>query len=660
MRRALSFLAIAAFSATVTFAAQRGGGGANETAATNPFAGNAQAVEEGRDIYNRTCTTCHGPDGAGGEMGPALGVPARRYAQGTDAQIFDAIKSGIRGTSMPAFGSRLPDNDIWKVTAYIRGLRGTAIDAPAAGDVALGEQIFWGKGECANCHVVRGKGGLIGPDLTNLAGTRKTASIVDALTKPLHRVFGDGGAIPRILIPNATYQPVRVTTADGKVITGVLKNEDSYSLQVMGSDNQLHMFDRAKIKLVYETKTLMPTDYDKRLSPDEFRNLVAYLTRLHVPAPASPTGRGGADPPAPTADYFVFVGSYTNPTPTTSSGAKGIYGFRFDTKTGTLSPLGLAAATINPAHVWAHPNGKFLYAANWETGDKIVGDTVSAFAIDQKSGALNLLNKVSAHGDRANQVVLDPGGRVAIAVTYNSGTVTAYGVESDGKLSEGFYTDQHSGAPLSPRQPGPRAHGVVFSKDSRFAYVAELGLDRVYSYRLDTIKRTMTPFDPAYVSLKGGSGPRRLQLHPNGRFLYVNHETDSAVSVFEVNGGSLKEIQSASTLPADYKGNNSTAEIQIDAEGRFLYVTNRGHDSIAVYAVDSTKGTLTPTEHVPSLGKTPRNITIDPTNEYLISANQGSDNIVVFRIDHRTGHLTPTGSQQAVPQAGGLAFVKAQ
>jgi 6-phosphogluconolactonase len=651
MKRTLLAFAITIVVASLTLTAQRG--------PANPFLGNSQAIDEGRQIYDRSCTTCHGPNGAGGEMGPALGAPARRYAQGTDAQIFDAIKSGVRATPMPPFGNQLPDADIWKVTAYIRGLRGTAIDAPAAGDAARGEQIFWGKGECGNCHVVSSKGGLIGPDLTNLAGTRKTVSIVDALTRPLHKVFGDGGAIPRILIPNATYQPVRVTAADGTVITGVLKNEDSYSLQVMGTDNELHMFDRAKVKVVYETKTLMPTDYDKRLAPDEFKNLLAYLTRLHVPAPAVPSGRGGGGPAPAAGDFFVFVGSYTKPTPATTSGSKGIYGFRFDSKTGTLMPLGVAAETVNPAHVWAHPNGKFLYAANWETGDK-VGDTVSAFAIDHKTGTLNLINKVSAHGDRANQVVLDPSGTVAVTVTYNSGTVTAYGVEADGKLSEGFYTDQHAGPPLSPRQPGPRAHGVVFSKDSRFAYVAELGLDRVYSYRLDTARRTMTPFDPPYVNLKGGSGPRRLQLHPNGRFLYVNHETDSAVSVFEVSGGSLKEIQSLSTLPADYKGNNSTAEIQIDAEGKFLYVTNRGHDSIAVYTVDPAKGTLTMTENVPSLGRTPRNITIDPTNEYLISANQGGENIVVFRIDHKTGHLTPTGSQQPVPQAGGLAFVKAQ
>ena len=191
-------------------------------------------------------------------------------------------------------------------------------------------------------------------------------------------------------------------------------------------------------------------------------------------------------------------------------------------------------------------------------------------------------------------------------------------------------------------------------------YVAELGLDRVYSYRIDPAKRFVAPFDPPYVTLKGGSGPRRLQLHPNGRFLYVNHETDSMVSVFEVSGGSLKEIQSLSTLPADHKGNNTTAEIQIDRDGKFLYVSNRGHDSVTLYTIDPTKGTLTYVENIPTLGRTPRNITIDPTNDYLFAANQGGDNVVVFRIDHKTGHLTPTGTQVQISQPGGIHFVKAQ
>jgi 6-phosphogluconolactonase len=358
-------------------------------------------------------------------------------------------------------------------------------------------------------------------------------------------------------------------------------------------------------------------------------------------------------------DYFVYAGSYTNPTPTTTSASKGIYAWRFDSKTGALTPIGLVAETVNPAHVWGHPNGAFLYAANWEDGTP--GDHVSAFAIDRHTGKLTLVNKVSAKGDRANQVVLDPSGKLAATVTYNSGTFSVFGVEPNGKLTEAFYTDQHTGKPLSEKQPGPKAHGIVFSKDSRLVYVAELGLDRLYVYRVDPVKRTATPADPPFVAMNtGGSGPRRLQLHPNGKFLYVNHETDSKVSVFEVNGANLKQIQTLSTIPADHKGNNTTAEIQIDQTGKWLYVTNRGHDSIAHYAVDPAKGTLTLVGHTPSGGRTPRNITIDPTNQYLIAANQNGDNIVVFKIDAKTGSLTPTGATGQVPQPGGLFFVKAQ
>jgi len=360
----------------------------------------------------------------------------------------------------------------------------------------------------------------------------------------------------------------------------------------------------------------------------------------------------------PANDDLVFVGSYTHPTLTTTSASKGIYAFRFDSKTGALTPLGLAVEAVNPAHVWASSNGKYLYAVSWQNPDKM--DTVTAYAIDHKSGKLTLINKVSAKGDLANQVVLDPSGKLAATVTYNSGTFTVYAVAATGRLSEPFYTDQHTGKPLSPRQPGPKAHGIAFSKDTRFVYVAELGLDRVYSYHVDAAKHAVTPLNPPYVEVPAGSGPRRLQLHPNGRFLYVNHETDSKVTVFEINNGALKAVQTLSTLPADYKGNNSTAEIQIDKEGKWLYVSNRGHDSLALYSVDPANGTLTFVEHIPSLGRTPRNLTIDPTNEYLFCANQTGENVVVFRIDHKTGHLTPTGAKESVPQAAGIAVVKAQ
>src|SRR6185295_11367158 len=231
--------------------------------------------------------------------------------------------------------------------------------------------------------------------------------------------------------------------------------------------------------------------------------------------------------------------------------------------------LGVAAEIANPAHVWASPNGKYLYSVTWQSPDKI--DTVSAYSINHATGMLTLINKVPAKGDLANEVVLDPSGKLAGTVTYNSGTFTLFGVEADGRLSQPFYTDQHTGKPLSPRQPGPKAHGIAFSKDSKFAYVAELGLDRVYTYRIDAANHTVTPLEPPFVNLPGGSGPRRLQLHPNGRFLYANHETDSKVTVFEIHEGRLKALQTISTRPEEYTANNSTAEIQIDREGKWLY-----------------------------------------------------------------------------------------
>lgn len=252
-------------------------------AQTNPYANNAAAIDEGRELFNSNCTGCHGPNGAAGEFGPGLAIPGRSYARNSDAQIFDAIQHGIAGTPMPAQQGKLSDDQIWKITAYVKGLRGTAIDAPAPGDVAAGEAIFWGKGNCGTCHMVNGRGSIVGPDLSQLASLRKTNSIIDALTKEQHRVYGPGGAQPHLLTPLPVWRVVDVTTSDGRAVRGVLRNEDSFSLQVMGLDQQLHLFDRSKVKVVYEAGGLMPSDYDKRLAKDEFNNLLAYLTRLGTP-----------------------------------------------------------------------------------------------------------------------------------------------------------------------------------------------------------------------------------------------------------------------------------------------------------------------------------------------------------------------------------------
>jgi cytochrome c oxidase cbb3-type subunit III len=250
----------------------------------NPFAANPQAIAEGRELYNRTCTVCHGYDGTPGERGPALSASGRRYLKTSDQDIFDAIRKGIPGTLMPATG--LAETDAWKVAAYIRSLRGTAIDAPAPGDVPHGEQIFWGKGACGNCHMLRGRGGLLGPDLSNLAGRRKLYSIRDALTKTEHLVATDGGSHELSLAPLNTYRAIRVVTRDGKTFSGVLMNEENFSIQIMGSDNELHMFARDELReVVYEPKSLMPTDYDKRLTSEEFQDLLAFLSHQAVSRP---------------------------------------------------------------------------------------------------------------------------------------------------------------------------------------------------------------------------------------------------------------------------------------------------------------------------------------------------------------------------------------
>jgi 6-phosphogluconolactonase len=365
-------------------------------------------------------------------------------------------------------------------------------------------------------------------------------------------------------------------------------------------------------------------------------------------------------------DYFLYVGSYTDK-PSTS---QGIYAWRFEPSSGNVTSLGLVAETINPAYVSATPDGRFLYAVNWQTPEAAKDDTVSAYAINRKTGALTFLNKASAGGGLPNQVIVDPRGKFAMVTNYgfhghdaahNNSSLAALAIQADGKLAAPFYVDHHTGAASIPRQAsGAHTHGVIFTKDDRFAFVAELGLDRVYVYRVEAGKPAVTPADPPFVTLSAGSGPRRLAFSPNEKFLYVNHETDSKVSVFAVDRGALQEIQQISTLPADFTGRNTTAEIQMDKAGRFLYVSNRGANSIAVYAVDAGKGTLTLREFVPSLGQSPRNLRFDPTGRYFFAANQFSNNVVIFSVDAQSGHLTPTGKQLQMGQPASMFLVKSE
>lgn len=353
-------------------------------------------------------------------------------------------------------------------------------------------------------------------------------------------------------------------------------------------------------------------------------------------------------------DYFAYIGTFTN------QKSKGIYAWRFHPATGQLTPAGLVAETASPSFLAVHPNQRFLYSVNEVSdyqGQK--SGSVSAFSIDRTTGRLTLLNTVSSRGPGPCHLALDGKGKCLLAANYAGGSIAAFPVKADGRLDEASAFFQHNGAVALPeRQGGPHAHCAMVSPDSRFALVADLGLDQVLVYRLNAARALLQPSDPPFAKVRAGAGPRHLVFHPNGRLVYLINEIGSTITSFSYDAaaGALHELQTVSTLPADFRGTNNTAEIAIHPSGKFLYGSNRGHDSIAVFAVDAG-GKLDPIQSVSTQGKTPRNFAIDPTGAYLLAANQNSDSVVVFRIDPLSGKLAATGVTIEAPSPVCIAFV---
>lgn len=334
-------------------------------------------------------------------------------------------------------------------------------------------------------------------------------------------------------------------------------------------------------------------------------------------------------------DVTAYVGTYTR------GKSKGIYAWRFNPASGKLTSIGLAAETSNPSFLAVHPNHRFLYAVN-ETAK----GTVSAFSIDAASGKLTALNSAPTRGDGPCHLAVDHSGKFLFAANYGSGSTIVLPINSDGSLGEATAFVQHAGSSVNKqRQNGPHAHCVTQSPDGHFLLVEDLGLDEVLVYRFDAAKGTLTPNDPPFAKLPPGTGPRHLAFSPNGRFAYVVGEMFSNVTAFHYNAarGALDSFQTISMLPDDFKGNNSGAEIVVHPSGKFVYGSNRGDNSVAVFAIDPSKGTLTARDRVSTNGKTPRSIAIDPTGGYLFAAHQDSDSIVVFRIDQKTGVPKATG-----------------
>ena len=354
----------------------------------------------------------------------------------------------------------------------------------------------------------------------------------------------------------------------------------------------------------------------------------------------------------------VYFGTYTWKKP-----SKGIYMSCLDLADGSLRPIELAAELTSPSFLTLHPSRPLLYAVG-EIGSfagKKAG-AVSALAVDAKTGKLTLLNQQPSGGAGPCHVAVDRGGRNVLVANYSGGSIACLPIRADGSLDEPSSIVQHQGSGFDPkRQQGPHAHSIGADPAGRFVLAADLGLDKLFVYRLDAAGK-LTANDPPYGKVAPGAGPRHFAFHPSGRFVYVINEMHSTVTAFRYDAarGAMEQLQTISTLPAGFAGPSTTAEIEIHPSGKFLYGSNRGHDSIAAFTIDQGTGRLQPGGHTSTQGRAPRNFAIDPTGAYLVAANQDSDNVVVFRIDGASGALRPTGQSLSVPLPVCVTFARAE
>ncbi len=354
---------------------------------------------------------------------------------------------------------------------------------------------------------------------------------------------------------------------------------------------------------------------------------------------------------------LVYVGTYTGPK------SQGIYQFQLDLAGGKCTSPVLAAEVKNPSFLAIHPTTKYLYAVS-EISDPAKGRTggVSAFTLDRATGKLTALNAQSSGGAGPCHLVVDPSGRSVLVANYGGGSVAALPIDADGTLRPAAAKIQHTGSSVNPsRQKEPHAHSINVDPTDRFAIAADLGLDKLLVYRFDPASSSLSANDPPSAAVPPGSGPRHFAFHPDGKFAYAINEILCTLTAFAYDGqrGVLTALETVTTLPAGetLKPEYSTAEVQVHPSGKFVYGSNRGHDSISVFAVDPQRGKLTPVQNQPTLGKTPRGFGIDPTGQFLLAGNQDSHTITVFRIDAQTGRLSPTGQQVEVGTPVCVKFV---
>src|SRR5215813_10412954 len=355
-----------------------------------------------------------------------------------------------------------------------------------------------------------------------------------------------------------------------------------------------------------------------------------------------------------TKELLLYVGTYTN------GKSEGIYVYRMDPASGELKSAATVKGVSNPSFLAIDPKRRFLYAAN-ESGEFAgrKGGGVTAFAIDQETGDLRKLNEQHSPGVPCH-VSVHPSGRFVLAANYGGGNVVIYPVRADGGLGAASDVAQHSGKGGDPkRQDGPHAHCVILDAAGRYAFAPDLGIDKVMIYRNDVKNGKFIP--NGFAATKAGAGPRHFDFHPSGKFAYVINELDSTLTAFAYDNakGALTESQTVSTLPPDFSGPNSCADVHVHPSGRFVYGSNRGHDSVVAFAIDQSTGKLNLIGHESTRGKWPRNFAVDPAGAFLLAANQNTDNVVSFRIDQQTGKLTATGQTTEIPSPVCLKFIPA-
>lgn len=355
--------------------------------------------------------------------------------------------------------------------------------------------------------------------------------------------------------------------------------------------------------------------------------------------------------PVLAAEPVVFVSAF-------ASGEKtGIHAFGFDLEKGALKPLKRTTGVQSPFFIALSPDKRFLYSID-EFGGK--ANYVAAFAVEGRVGDLRPMNRQNTRGTASCFVEVDPTGRSVLVANYSSGNVSSFPLKSDGSLGEAVSFYQHSGSSADlERQKGPNAHCFVVSPDGRHALACDLGIDKVMIYTLDAATAKLTPHaTQPFTKITPGSGPRHLTFHPNGKLVYVINELANTITVFDWNAadGTLKEKQTIATLPKDFTGKSYTADLKITPDGKHLYGTNRGHDSLASYRI-AADGTLTLLTIQPSGGKGPQNLLITPDSRWLLCANMPGGNVVVFRIDPASGAITVKGDPVEVPMASCIRWM---